>query len=575
MSSELTMVMTDSTVDAEAPNCRGGDDQPSPPSKKRRLDEDRNHNQQSNKRRKKKKGKKNKAHPSKGNSAKHPQKRRNNWVEYCTESYQRIPSNCAAPLRCFITRVEIDEEPLLPKGVAGASAGSLVDCTSVDGKETKDDVETHPTSTQERKSVLSSPCATTTKLIEGGGGRPNIAGPSITFLSSHSTSKVPWQVASKIKVNGEEKKLFIPVERHSSAKGPTKWAQSRKKAGKQANSNFTHLPGGDSGDGVVNPFSSSIVPDKFWAQRKRLFSRYDEGIQLGGEDDHEMWYSVTPESIANHVAERMVGMLGQESAEGEDKSSAGTRTIVILDVFCGCGGNSIAFARLNKRNERDRSQTPRVKVVAVDNNLSRLRMAAHNATIYGISTEDIIFIHADALEVLSYYSKGSLEISESVSEDNPAPQDEKDLAGFRLGGIELLRGTTLQGIFLSPPWGGMNYSDEGGPAGFDPVSSITISSSLEEGKESRSDNENGETTAVTTCGGELLSIAAEAICNSSKKDGVVAYFLPRNTNGVSMSQIAVASGIEGRFEMEQNVVNGKVKTVTAYFSQSVGSLFKK
>ena len=39
---------------------------------------------------------------------------------------------------------------------------------------------------------------------------------------------------------------------------------------------------------------------KYWAQRYRLFSLYDEGVKL----DHESWYSVTPEKIAQHIAER-------------------------------------------------------------------------------------------------------------------------------------------------------------------------------------------------------------------------------------------------------------------------------
>ena len=37
---------------------------------------------------------------------------------------------------------------------------------------------------------------------------------------------------------------------------------------------------------------------KYWAQRYRLF--YDEGVRL----DPESWYSVTPEKIAQHIAER-------------------------------------------------------------------------------------------------------------------------------------------------------------------------------------------------------------------------------------------------------------------------------
>jgi trimethylguanosine synthase len=59
-----------------------------------------------------------------------------------------------------------------------------------------------------------------------------------------------------------------------------------------------------------------------FAQRTRYFSRYDEGCLL----DEEGWYSVTPEAIAAQIAERC-------------------RCDVVLDAFCGIGGNAIAFAR--------------------------------------------------------------------------------------------------------------------------------------------------------------------------------------------------------------------------------------
>jgi hypothetical protein len=37
-----------------------------------------------------------------------------------------------------------------------------------------------------------------------------------------------------------------------------------------------------------------------WHQRYRLWSRFDEGIRM----DREGWWSVTPESVAAHIAER-------------------------------------------------------------------------------------------------------------------------------------------------------------------------------------------------------------------------------------------------------------------------------
>lgn len=63
---------------------------------------------------------------------------------------------------------------------------------------------------------------------------------------------------------------------------------------------FVDLPNGDCGDGIVNPFPKDEVDDKYWAQRKRFFSKFDEGIEL----DKESWYSVTPEAIADHIAKR-------------------------------------------------------------------------------------------------------------------------------------------------------------------------------------------------------------------------------------------------------------------------------
>jgi trimethylguanosine synthase len=59
-----------------------------------------------------------------------------------------------------------------------------------------------------------------------------------------------------------------------------------------------------------------------FAQRTRYFSRYEEGRLL----DEERWYSMMPEAIATRIAERC-------------------RCDVVLDMFCGVGGNAIAFAR--------------------------------------------------------------------------------------------------------------------------------------------------------------------------------------------------------------------------------------
>ena len=402
-----------------------------------------------------------------------------------------------------------------------------------------------------------------------------------------------------------------------------------------------HLPHGNNGDGVLNPYPTSSVPDKFWAQRKRLFSRFDMGIRIGGGNDvsdedvsPEMWYSVTPESIANHIAERMAKIIlyqkkSRRMAEmiqckEEDRDCCERReevevfaptneversspwqrkqhNIIILDLFCGCGGNSIAFARWNNNikgkhdekslHEHQQQQhddddgffsghPPRVKVIAVDNNLSRLKNAAHNASIYEVKREDITFVHADAVEVLHQYSKGALRVMMSnvngciTSRIEARSDDEisKNIghsgygrcAGFALGGMELLP-ENIDGIFLSPPWGGMSY----GNTKFEPSTSITVESSISKETLERDANNN---TTVTTNGSELLCIATKAVLDDTKEqygDGMIAYFLPRNINGIAIGHNAIASGVVGCFEMEQNVVCGKVKTVTAYFGRGL------
>lgn len=297
-----------------------------------------------------------------------------------------------------------------------------------------------------------------------------------------------------------------------------------------------------------------------------------------------MWYSVTPEDIAIHTADRMTKLILSTRMKYEFKreetdestknaicsNSSRRNTIIILDVFCGCGGNSIAFARWNDRRsvtgdaEEDDTVRPRVKVIAVDNNLSRLKKAAHNASIYQVLPDDIVFIHADAVEILNHYCKGARKTA------GIHDLETSYYAGYAIGGIDLLP-NNIDGIFLSPPWGGMDYGNRAGKSGFDPVNSITVescSASLPEAHQSADGANSEEGTSrmsVTTNGGELLSLATKAVFDDANQEGVVAYFLPRNIDGLALGKIGVASGIRGCFEMEQNVVDGKVKTVTAYF----------
>ena len=130
-------------------------------------------------------------------------------------------------------------------------------------------------------------------------------------------------------------------------------------------------------DGVPAPL------EKYYLQRYMLFSRYDAGVRI----DEEGWYSVTPEVLAAHMAERC-------------------RCDLIVDAFCGVGGNAIQFAYVCER------------VVAVDLDASRLSIARHNAGVYDVA-DRIEWVNADFFTL--------------------EPRLRADV------------------VFLSPPWGGPEY----------------------------------------------------------------------------------------------------------------------
>jgi len=209
------------------------------------------------------------------------------------------------------------------------------------------------------------------------------------------------------------------------------------------------------------PPELASLPDisKYWAQRYRLFSKYDEGIQL----DEESWYSVTPEKIAKHIA---------------DKCRCG----LVLDGFCGVGGNAIQFAMNCDR------------VIAVDIDPEKIAMARHNARVYGVE-DKIEFIVGDFFKIV--------------------PNLKADV------------------VFLSPPWGGPKYLNQ-------EVFDLKLMGGMMDGF-------------------SVFSVAKEVTDN-------IAYFVPRNTN---VEQLACLAGKGGKVEVEQNLLNKKTKTLTAYYRDLV------
>ncbi|KAG6852997.1 hypothetical protein C0991_007679 [Blastosporella zonata] len=151
--------------------------------------------------------------------------------------------------------------------------------------------------------------------------------------------------------------------------------------------------------GLVKHYThASEVPkdlQKYFAQRERYFSRYS--VPPGCLLDEEGWYSVTPELVADQIAERC-------------------RCDTILDAFCGVGGNAIAFAKTCQR------------VIALDTSPTRLALARHNAQIYGVA-DRIEFILSDYISFAKTYTA--------------LPHTQ--------------RARNIDVVFLSPPWGGPSY----------------------------------------------------------------------------------------------------------------------
>jgi len=203
---------------------------------------------------------------------------------------------------------------------------------------------------------------------------------------------------------------------------------------------------------------------KYWAQRYQLFSKYDEGIRL----DEESWYSVTPEKIAEQVAQKC-------------------RCDIVLDAFCGVGGNAIQFALTCGR------------VIAVDIDRDKIAMARHNARVYGVEHK-IDFIIGDFFQVVPY-------IKADV-------------------------------VFLSPPWGGPKYVNQ-------EVFDLKKMGAL----------------------GSIDGLHVFDIARSITEN--IAYFVPRNSNREQLKQMA---GPTERVMVEQNELNFRIKSLTAYYGDLVATV---
>jgi len=272
------------------------------------------------------------------------------------------------------------------------------------------------------------------------------------------------------------------------------------------------------------PFADTEQYEKYWAQRKRLFSRFDEGIQMG---DAQGWYSVTPEAIADHVARRM----GEKACEYD-------KPMVLLDAFCGCGGNAIAFGKL--------SPCLVSLIVCCDVSLDKLRNAANNAAVYGIPHDKLIFIHHDSLYIMSQcYKEGTLHLPPEQS--NHKNYFCEQFKGYTIGNslVDLLP-PHIDAIFIDPPWGGVDYVAMGGKYGYDLSKDMKLLY-------------GGDPPKKEANGFDIVAMAAMA---TQRK--LVMYDVPKNTNKNSLAKAALFAGYRGNIKLEEYYLNGRLKTATAF-----------
>ena len=269
------------------------------------------------------------------------------------------------------------------------------------------------------------------------------------------------------------------------------------------------------------------VPKDFF-QRYRLFSRYSEGCLL----DDEGWFSVTPEAIANQIAERC-------------------RCDTIIDAFCGVGGNAIAFAKVCERGEytitirRERLDPDfrTMLVIAIDNSATRLTLARHNAAVYGV-VDRIEFILGDFIS-----------FAESLQHQS--------------GRSSTTRRRPIDVVFLSPPWGGVDYLSMS-PSKDNQLATITsMQGEKDPGMNHPGTGQEYSLANVSPIhGGELFQIARAITPN-------IAYFLPRNQDLEEVSALVQPKTTGGGqmvgndpheiVEIEEEWMGTKLKALTCYF----------
>lgn len=215
-------------------------------------------------------------------------------------------------------------------------------------------------------------------------------------------------------------------------------------------------------------------------------------------------------------------------------------------------------------------------VIALDTSPTRLALARHNATIYGVA-DRIEFILGD------YISFAQSLVDQPPTQTNNLPSTGSESSDSN----KRTRKHPIDVVFLSPPWGGPSYLNG---STLD-LTTITAQDAYAEGKEEKQHPEFTLDCIRPIHGRELFELSRKITKN-------VAYYLPRNSNleeiagllegvidGGTHDAEGADAGMHGqqsrgkkrkrgsndteaedeRVEVEEEWMGNKLKAITAYF----------
>jgi 16S rRNA G966 N2-methylase RsmD len=232
---------------------------------------------------------------------------------------------------------------------------------------------------------------------------------------------------------------------------------------------------------------------KYWGKRFSLFSKFEAGVSM----NQQAWYSVTPEALAKHHAKKLAKYVTK--GDRNNKNS-----LVVLDAFCGVGGNAIQFALSTKVS----------LVYACEIEQHTIRQAKSNAALYGADSK-ISFICSDFFHFI---------------------QSNRAAAAANSSSASGVGGSMVDILFLSPPWGG-------------PLSSTK--------KRSSYSLEKFEDLPLDTC--EMIRKCLEIA-------RVVCLYLPKYTNMDELQRILTKANVY-QYEVEQNYVQKQWVAISVYIRQ--------